>query len=492
MPLAHRVLPPAPITTYDHYLTARGGRGWEAARQLSPDALIERITESGLRGRGGAGFPTGVKWATVAANHSDAAPTSVVVNGAEGEPSTLKDRMVLRTNPFEVLEGALIAARAVRATQIIVAIKESFRTEFAIVQRAVAELEQAGWFEGIDVRIYQGPSAYLLGEETALLEAIDGRQPFPRLAPPFRRGVFEVVEDQSDVDSGSGLSAHVEMAGADHDSYAPPALVDNVETLANVPRIIWRGSEWFRDLGTADSPGTVICTFIGAVQNPGVGEVAMGTTLREAIELVAGGPRDDRSIVAVLPGVSNAVITASQLDTPLTYEAVTAVGSGLGSASFAVYDDQSDLAAVAAGASRFLFVESCGQCTPCKTDGRTISESLDRIIANEATATDVDRLRSALDTVADGARCNLARQQEIVTRSLLDAFPQAVEVHIARSAPAVARELIAELIDINDDSVVELDESFPDRQPDWTYDPIDSGRTPVERFTDHRAESPVG
>ncbi len=489
MPLAHRVLPPAPITTYEHYLKARGGRGWEAARELTPEALIERVAESGLRGRGGAGFPTGVKWATVAANHSDAAPTSVVVNGAEGEPSTLKDRMLLRTNPFEVLEGALIAARAVRATQIIVAVKASFTIELAIVQHAVAELDQAGWFDGIDVRIYQGPSAYLLGEETALLEAIDGRQPFPRLAPPFRRGVFEVVEDESDLDSGSGLSAHVEMADANHDSLAPPALVDNVETLANIPRIIWRGAEWFRDLGTTDSPGTVICTFIGAVQTPGVGEVAMGTTLREAIDLVAGGPLQDRAIVAVLPGVSNAVITASQLDTPLTYEAVSAIGSGLGSASFAVYDDQTDLAAVAAGASRFLFVESCGQCTPCKTDGRTISETLDAVIANEATAADVEHLRARLDTVAAGARCNLARQQETVTRSLLDAFPHAVEVHIDRSAPAVPRQLIAELIDINDDGVVQLDESFPDRQPDWTSDRIDSGRTPVERFTDHRSES---
>lgn len=252
---------------------------------MQPDELIAVVDASGLRGRGGAGFPTGVKWRTVRDNRSASQRTSVVVNGAEGEPGTFKDRALLRMNPYEVLEGALIAARAVDADQVIFGLKASFGPELQRLRLAIEEARRAGWTAGVEVVVFEGPNEYLYGEETALLESIDGRYPFPRLAPPFRRGVRETVESADDVDSGSNLPAHVEMAGQGGE--AAPTLVDNVETLANVPRIIARGADWFRTEGTAESPGTIVCTVTGSTQRHGVGEVMMGNP-------AAGGHRRHR------------------------------------------------------------------------------------------------------------------------------------------------------------------------------------------------------
>ncbi len=305
MTLTHRVLHPSPIASLDEYVARlAGGTGLEKARASDPWALIELIEESGLRGRGGAGFPTGRKWRTVRENLSASLPSTVVVNGAEGEPGTLKDRTILRRNPYHVLEGSADRGPRRGATQVVVALKRSFPTEVARVRAAVEEVEAAGWADGVALVVFEGPDEYLYGEETALLETLDGRLPFPRISPPFRRGVTEVVETAGDVSSGSGLSAHVEMAGADAESTAPPALVDNVETLANVPRIVERGAAWFRTEGTERSPGTIVCTITGSVTTPGVGEVMLGTTLRAAIEEISGGAIGGHEIVAVLPGVS--------------------------------------------------------------------------------------------------------------------------------------------------------------------------------------------
>ncbi len=233
----------------------------------------------------------------------------------------------------------------------------------------------------VEVSVVTGPYEYLFGEETALLEVIDGRPPLPRIAPPYRRGVVEVVEHDDDVASGSGSSAHVEMAGPDHETSAPPALVDNVETLANVAHIVAEGAAWFRELGTEASPGTIVCTVTGDVVRPGVGEIPLGTSVREAIDVVAGGPDAEHPVKAVLNGVSGAPLPAALLDTPLTYEDMAGVGSGLGTASLIVVGEGTDMTAVAAGAARFLAVESCGQCTPCKVDGLVLADALDRLCA---------------------------------------------------------------------------------------------------------------
>ncbi len=491
MTIVHRVLHPKPITSLDDYVVRRGGRGWEAARAQTPDAIIAEVAASGLRGRGGAGFPTGIKWRTVADNGSALEPSSVVVNGAEGEPGTYKDRTIVRNNPYQVVEGALIAARAVGADQIIFGLKAAFVGEVAHLKGAIAEIEAAGWSEGFELLVFEGPDEYLYGEETALLETIAGRHPFPRIAPPFRRGVREVVETQGDANTGSGLSAHVEMAGDSDENDAPPTLVGNIETMANVAHILARGATWFRSEGTDASPGTIVCTVSGAVEHAGVGEVMMGTPLREAIQAIGGGPRPGESIKAVLSGTSNAVLTPDQLDTPLTYEDMQAIGAGLGSGGFIVFGEDQDLTAVAAGVSRFLAVESCGQCSPCKQDGLAISNLLEKVCASEATDRDLEIIRRKLSTVADGARCYLASQQQVVVTSILDRFGDEVAAHLpgaAGAAPvadAVEPVLIAEMLSISD-GVAHVDERHRTKQPDWTYNATYSGQAPAERLDDHR------
>ena len=483
MTLVHRVLPPSPYLSLDDYVKAGGGRGLDNARAVEPEAIIDEVEASGLRGRGGAGFPTGRKWRSVASFASEVVPTMVVVNAAEGEPGTLKDRTIIRRNPYEVIEGALIAAKALAASTIVIATKASFTQEVERLAAAVGELRAAGWTDSVEISIFEGPEEYLYGEETALLEAIDGRPPFPRIAPPYRRGVVEVVETDADAVSGSGLAAHVEMAG---ETDAPPVLVDNVETLANVPKIIARGAAWFRTEGTDRSPGTLVCTVTGATRRAGVGEVLMGTSLREAIAEVGGGPEDGQSIKAVMVGVSGALLGPDQLDTPLTYEDMAAAGSGLGSGSYLVFDQRDDLAAVAAGVARYLAVESCGQCTPCKEDGLEIADRLATLCAGGATEDDVKAIEARLASVTTGARCNLAAQQQAVVGSIVERFGHELRSHLDPDTPAVEPMLVVDLLDIDDADQTVVDERFRDKQPDWTYDELWSGKSPVERLIDHR------
>ncbi|MBN2623785.1 MAG: SLBB domain-containing protein [Acidimicrobiales bacterium] len=488
MTLVNRILPAEPITTLDDYLAAGGGRAIGAAHQVDADTLIAEVEASGLRGRGGAGFPTGTKWRTVAANRAPELPTTVVVNAAEGEPGTFKDRTILRTNPYAVIEGAIVAAIAVGSSEVVVALKEREPVDRRQVAGAVDEMRATGLLGDIVVRIVTGPAEYLFGEETALLEVVDGRAPLPRIAPPYRRGVVEVVEHDDDVESGSGLAAHVEMAGPGPATVAPPALVDNVETLANVTRIVAEGADWFRALGTERSPGTIVCTVTGDVRRPAVGEVALGTTVREAIETIGGGPVRDRPVKAVLNGVSAAPLPATLLDTPLTYEDMAAVGSGLGTASLIVVGEGTDMTAVAAGAARFLAVESCGQCTPCKADGLTIADTLDRLCAGNGSQVDLDTVGKALSTVADGARCNLARQQQDVIGPIIAGWDDEIVRRATGEAEAVAPMLITEVTALADGEVT-LDEAWRAKQPDWTYDDEWSGSYPADELGDHREES---
>ena len=490
MPKVHRVLFPEPISNLDEYLARGGGVGIEAALGMDADRLIKEMEASGLRGRGGAGFPTGRKWRTIRDYRSPDVPATVVVNGAEGEPGTFKDRTILRINPYPVVEGALIAARAVGANEIVFALKRAFGQEVARLRTAVDEVKAAGWADGVTLTVFEGPGEYLYGEETALLETLDGRYPFPRIAPPYRRGETEVVETDADAVSGSGLSAHVEMAGPTGETGAPPTLVDNVETIANVPRIIGRGAAWFRTEGTDQSPGSIVCTVTGQVQREGVAEFEMGTPLREVIDEISGGARPGHVIKAVLPGVSNALIPATLLDTPISYEAMAAIGSGLGSAGFIVLDDTSDMVALAAGASRFLAVESCGQCTPCKQDGQVLSDLLASLSRSDAGTDTMAAIRSRVDTIADRARCTLATQHQVVVGSILEQFPDEFEAHLAAGAEPVEPQLIAEIVDIKGDEAV-LDERHREKQPDWSYDAEDSGQAPADRFDDHRNPRPL-
>jgi NADH:ubiquinone oxidoreductase subunit F (NADH-binding) len=444
--------------------------------------VVEELEASGLRGRGGGGFPTGTKWRTVAGHASAGIPATVVVNGAEGEPGTFKDRAILRANPFAVVEGALIAALAVGADRAVVAIKETSTRERAALEAAIAAAQGAGWAEGVALGVATGPSEYLFGEETGLLEVLDGRPPFPRLAPPFRHGVDEVGRDPGE--PGGTTLAEPGPEGA------PPTLVNNVETLANVPGLLAEGPAWFRAVGTAESPGTVVCTISGDTRRAGVAELPMGTPLAEAIERIGGGPRERRQLVAAMSGVANPLLPASLFDTPLSYEAMAAAGGGLGAAGFLVFDDATDLAAVAAGVSRFLAVESCGQCTPCKLDGLALAELLDRVRRSDAEERDLAEVADRLGTVADGARCYLASQHQLVVESIMALFPDALRGHVAGTREPTEAVPILPILDLADDGTVVLDERQLAKQPDWSFDEVDSGKRPAERLAEGGTEAP--
>lgn len=471
-----RVLPDEPIDSLDAYCAGGGGRGLEAARTMGAAAVVEEVEASGLRGRGGAGFPTGAKWRTVVEHGTVYGPATVVVNGAEGEPGSFKDRLLLRRAPHAVLEGALIAALAVGADRVVVAVKSSFESERARLARAIGEIEAAGWADGVAMSVVAGPSEYLFGEETALLEVLDGRPPFPRLAPPFRHGVDEVTAEP-------GAPAATVLAQPDA-AGSPPTLANNVETLANVALILADGPAAFRSLGTDGSPGTIVCTVSGSTARAGVAEFPLGTPLAEIIETIGGGRATGRHYSFALSGVANALIPAAQFDTPATYEDLAAIGSGLGAAGFLVFDDGVDPAAVAAGVSRFLAVESCGQCTPCKHDGVAISTLLERVCTGTATDTDLDEIADRVATVADEARCSLARQHQAVMESVLRLYPDLLRRHLDPATPAVRPELIAPIVDITDDGRVLLDEAQAGKQPDWTFDDVDSGKVPADRLAE--------
>jgi NADH:ubiquinone oxidoreductase subunit F (NADH-binding) len=474
----HAVLAPAPVGSLGDHTDAGGGAGLDAARRLGPAAVVEEVLASGLRGRGGAGFPTGTKWQTILRNASPAVPPTVVVNGAEGEPGSFKDRALLRRNPYRVVEGALIAAVAVGADRVVIAVKRSFEREAAALDRAVAEVTAAGWAEGVAVEVFRGPSDYLYGEETALLEALHGRSPFPRLAPPYRHGVEEVTD-------ADGEPGGTEMA-APSGTVAPPTLVNNVETVANLPGILARGADWFREVGTAACPGTFLCTVSGRVRRSAVGEVPFGTPVAEVIEAVGGGPLQGRRVVAVLPGVSGALLPESALGTPATHEDLQAAGSALGAGAFLVLDDATDPVAFAAGVSRFLAVESCGQCMPCKGDGMAMAEILDRLRRSEGAELDLLALDDHVARITDGARCFLAHQHQAVVASFTRLFEPTFRRHATAEAGAVDAEPVVPVVDVTDDGRLLGDLGHLDKNFDWTTGERYSGAFPAERIDDRQ------
>ncbi len=475
-----RVLDPEPVDSLDDYRRRGGGRGLETAGKIGPAAVIEALEASGLRGRGGAGFPTGLKWRTVQEHRSDVMPATVVINAAEGEPGTFKDRAIIRRNPYRMLEGALIAAKTVGADAVVIGVKAPFARELERIGTALDEVRAAGWSDGVDLFVVEGPSHYLYGEETALLEVIAGRNPFPRIAPPFRHGVDQVGEDTK--------SAADQPMAAPGESPVPPTLVNNVETISNVPAIVAEGADWFRSIGTQKSPGTVVCTVTGRTRRHGVGEIALGTPLADVIEAVGGGAVMGHRVVAVMSGVANPLVPGGRLDTPVSYEGMEDIGSGLGSCGFIVFDDTTDLVAVAHGVSRFLAVESCGQCTPCKQDGLAISDLLDRVRRSEADESVLAELADRVATVADEARCFLAQQHQRVIDSVLELFPDQIRAHASAAVPEAEPELIAPIVDLEGETAV-LDHGQADKEPDWSDEPGYSGQSPADRVEQRDPET---
>jgi NADH-quinone oxidoreductase subunit F len=458
------LLPTEPIDSLDAYLASDiGGAGIRRAHELGPAATIDVVSQSALRGRGGGGFPTGQKWAGVAAQTGGS--RYLVCNGAEGEPGTFKDRALLRANPYQLVEGVTIAAFAIGAAEAFICLKASFRREIDAVTRAVQEFQAAGICGDCKVTIVAGPDEYLFGEEKAMLEVIEGNEPLPRWLPPYLHGLFATAPQL-------GWQSHDDETGSTHsDAGSNPTLVNNVETLSNVAHILVRGADWFRSMGTVESPGTIVTTVVGDVLAPDVGEVEMGTSLGAVIDAVGSGPATGRSVKAVFSGVANAVVTAAHLDVPVSYEGFQAIGSGLGSAGFIVYDDTTCMVDAAYRFSRFLSVESCGQCPPCKLGSSAITEHLERIETGGGTERDLDAITGWLAHVTDGSRCYLAMEERVVVTSILRAFPEEFDEHIELGrCPRPRRLPIPKLLDLADGRAV-YDESFWRKRPDWTYAP---------------------
>ena len=392
---AQRVLAPEPIADLAAYLIAGGGVGLQKALELGGPAVIEIVRQSGLRGRGGAGFPTGIKWKGAAA---DRQPRAVVCNAAEGEPGTSKDRTILTRDPYRVIEGMAIAAVAIGASTAYLGIKKRFTEQIARLGIAAGEMAEAGMLEGIDFRIVEGPDDYLLGVESALLEVIQGNDPLPRTVPPYIQGVVE----------------------PDGTEYA--TVVNNVETLANVPDIVARGSDWFREIGTERSPGTMVFTVSGDVKTPAVAELAMGTPLSFLVYGPGGGMRSEHGPKLIVSGASNRPLTAWEIDTPMSFEDMEAIGSGLGSGGFIVYDETTCAVEVGLVLSTFLQNGSCGQCPPCKLGTTAYMNGFGLLIEGEAAPNDVDELTAWLARVTDANRCGLGAGQREVARGILGTF----------------------------------------------------------------------
>jgi NADH-quinone oxidoreductase subunit F len=456
-----------PVADVADYTGRRGGgEALARARALGPGGTIQEVTLSGLRGRGGGGFPTGLKWSGL---RSDEASGNryVVCNGADGEPGTFKDRPILRADPYQVIEGLAVAAYAVGAAGAFICVKEKYTTEVERLRRALAEMADAGLAGGVPISLVTGPEHYLFGEEKAMLQVIEGDAPLPRLFPPYVHGLYATGPQM-------GWSARPGVDGPDAEA-SNPTVVNNVETLATVTQVLRRGPEWHRSLGTEASPGLTIATVVGDVVRPGVAEVEMGTPLRQVIEQVGGGVAEGRTIRAVFSGVANGVLRDGQLDAPMSYEGLEGAGGGLGSAGFIVYDDTADLVTVARMISRFLYVESCGQCPACKFGTGEITAYLERVDAGTGTETDIERIGARLQTVTDGNRCYLPVEEQIVISSILRQFPEDVAIAL-EGGPRFDRSYPFPLVADIADGTVTYDPSPEHKQPDWTYVDAPVGR----------------
>ena len=376
-----------------------------AVTAMQPDAVTEVVKTSGLRGRGGAGFPTGQKWSFIDPRNW---PHYVVANADESEPGTFKDREIMEGNPFQFLEGVAIASYAVQARAAYVYLRGEFWQMSQQLDRCIAEMEAAGLLGDnlfgtqYSLRIYThlGAGAYICGEETALLESIEGKLGQPRLRPPFPPAV--------------GL-------------FGKPTVVNNVETLTNVPLILARGGAWYRSLGTEKSPGVKIFCLSGCVNRPGNYELPLGTTFRELIVGHGGGVPFGRKIKAIMPaGASSSLIVANNeaLETPMDYESVPRLGAQLGSASIIVIDDSVDVRWLINKTVGFFNHESCGKCTPCREGTYWMSHLTGRIAAGRVTPADVQLLQAVANQIRNKCLCALGEFSIEAVLSGLERFKE--------------------------------------------------------------------
>jgi bidirectional [NiFe] hydrogenase diaphorase subunit len=387
----------------ESYIAADGYQALhDVLREQTSKEVVELITKSGLRGRGGAGFPTGLKWGTVAKTPSQ--QKYVICNADEGDPGAFMDRSVLESDPHSVLEGMAIGAYAVGANQGFIYVRAEYPLAISRLQTAIKQAKQlgllgSGIFESpfnfnIDLRI--GAGAFVCGEETALMASVEGKRGTPRPRPPFP--------------AESGLNNS-------------PTLINNVETFANVPPIIRKGAEWFAGIGTEKSKGTKVFALAGKITNTGLIEVPMGTSLRKIVELMGGGAPDGGKIKAVQTGgPSGGCIPAEALDTPVDYESLTKLGSIMGSGGMIVMDDSTKMVDVARFFMEFCMDESCGKCIPCRAGTVQMHNLLNKILARKATGRDLKQLEELCDMVRNTSLCGLGQTAPNPTLSTLRYF----------------------------------------------------------------------
>jgi NADH-quinone oxidoreductase subunit F len=410
--------------TLDSYLKADGWKAWKKilAEKPDPSSIVEEVKKSGLRGRGGAGFPTGLKWSFMPKN--DGKPHFLVCNADESEPGTFKDREIMRWTPHALIEGCAVGAYAIGAERAYIYIRGEFTEPWTIMEKAVAEAYAAGTLganamgtgKRIDVVLHRGAGAYICGEETALMNSIEGKRGNPRIKPPFP--------------AQAGL-------------FALPTTINNVETLAAVPHILNRGAEWYKGLclSSPKSTGTKLFSVCGHVQRPGNYEITMGTPMMTLIDEMCGGMKPGRTLKAVIPGGSSVpIMTAAEAkDCLLDYEGVVAKGSMLGSAGMIVMDDSTDMVRVIMRLAKFYAHESCAQCTQCREGTAWTVKILERILAGEGEAKDLDLLLDLSENMTGKTICVLSDSCAAPVVSGIQKFRGEFEAYLSRRrAPAVA------------------------------------------------------
>jgi len=394
----------------DGYVAAGGYEALHEAVGMAPADVIETVKASGLRGRGGAGFPTGMKWGFVPTDTGK--PTYVVVNFDESEPGTCNNRELVEREPHRLLEGTAIAALAIGCQAAFIYVRGEYLWQSMVLERAIEEAYEKGFLGAdvcrsgarIDIVLHRGAGAYICGEETALLNSLEGLRGQPRLRPPF-----PAVE---------GL-------------YASPTVINNVETLMNVPDIIARGADWFRSVGTEKSPGTKMVTISGKVERPGNYEVALGTPFRAVLEDLAGGVLRGRPLKAWTPGGSSTpMLTADHVDVGLDYESLAAAGSMLGTAAIMVMDETDCVVDCAARMVEFYAHESCGKCTPCREGSWWATRVLERIEGGHGREEDLPLMGEMGNNILFKAFCALADGTASVINSSLLHFADEFDEHV--------------------------------------------------------------
>lgn len=413
----------------DEYIANDGYQALAKALSMTPEEVVKEIRESGLRGRGGGGFPTGLKWGFAQKAEGDI--KYVVCNADEGDPGAFMDRSVLEGDPHSVIEGMAIAAYAIGANQGYVYIRAEYPLAVKRLKNAINQAKEYGLLGknifgtnfSFDLKIRLGAGAFVCGEETALLASIEGYRGEPRTKPPFP--------------ANKGL-------------WGKPTIINNVETLANIAPIILKGAKWFRTLGTANSPGTKVFALAGKVNNVGLVEVPMGTTLREVIFDIGGGIRNNKKFKAVQTGgPSGGCIPAEYLETPIDFDTLTALGSMMGSGGMIVMDEDTCMVDVAKFYLQFSVEESCGKCTPCRIGNVRLLEILDKITSGRATIEDLDRMKTLGETIKDSALCGLGQTSPNPILSTMHYFRDEYEAHVLdKTCPAgVCKNLITYKID---------------------------------------------